>query len=367
MRTLTANCECFRSALGAVIICLLIGADVMRAQQVPFGFLMHPMQVELTAPHVEVITGATAARLDQARQLAAARSWDEAVDIYRELGADKSDRVVSLDSNRYLSLRNYCHLQIARLPADGLAAYRRRVDASAEQTYRNGLANHDEGLLRRVVDEWFCSSWGDDALLALGELALERGDYATARRAWEAISPQLSAPNGSPTWLALRDIDLNAKWPEVERRWQTREKPSDWLAYPDTQLDLAEVRARLVLTSIRAGELDRAALEFDVFRRLHPNAIGHFGGQKENFAAALERLLTAAREWPAQPTSTDWPTFAGSHSRSTVAATIGLDLVPVWKEPIPLNPFKYVRRDAPRPTRRRWRCHSEGRTERGRT
>ena len=29
----------------------------------------------------------------------------------------------------------------------------------------------------RVVDELYCSSWGDDALLALGELALERADY----------------------------------------------------------------------------------------------------------------------------------------------------------------------------------------------
>ena len=106
--------------------------------------MMQPTQVELTAPHVEVIPGATAARLEQARQLAAAHNWDEAIDIYRELAADKSDRVVALDGNRYLSLRNYCHLQIARLPAEGLAAYRRRVDASAEQLYRDGLANRDE-------------------------------------------------------------------------------------------------------------------------------------------------------------------------------------------------------------------------------
>jgi outer membrane protein assembly factor BamB len=217
------------------------------------------------------------------------------------------------------------------------------VDASAEQYYHDGLANRDEGLLRRVVDESFCSSWGDDALMALGDVALERGDYASSRRAWEQISPLLSSPNGSQTWLALRGIDLNAKWPEVENRWQTREKPADWLAYPDTQLDLAEVRARLVLASIRAGELDRAALELQVFQHLHPNAVGQFGGQKEDFSVALERLLAAAREWPAVPTPTDWPTFAGSHSRSTIAATIGHDLVPVWKEPITLSPPKHVR------------------------
>src|SRR5882757_6625618 len=192
MLAFTANCERFGLALGAVVICLLLGAGVVEAQQIPFGFMMQPAQVELTAPHVELIPGATAARLEQARQLAAARNWDEAVDIYCELAAEKSDRVIAVDGNRYLSLRNYCHLQIARLPAEGLAAYRRRVDGSAEKLYRDGLSNRDVGLLRRVVDESFCSSWGDDALMELGELALERGGYATARRAWEQISPLLS-------------------------------------------------------------------------------------------------------------------------------------------------------------------------------
>jgi outer membrane protein assembly factor BamB len=343
MRAFTTNCEQFRSALSAVIICLLVSARVAHAEQIRFGFLMQPAQVELTAPHVDVIPGTTAARLEQARQLAAARKWDEAIDIYRELAAGKSDRVVALDGKRYVSLRTYCHLQIAHLPVEGLAAYRRRVDASAEQAYRDGLANRDERLLRRVIDEWFCSSWGDDALLALGELDLERGDYNSARQNWEQISPLLCAPNGTSMWSVLRHINVNAKWPEVERRWQTREKPADWLAYPDAQLDLAEVRARLVLTSIRAGELERAALELQVFRRFHPNAAGQLGGQKENLVAALERLMSSARDWPADPATTDWLTFAGSLSRSTIAAPLGAAIVPAWNEPIVLSPPKYVR------------------------
>ncbi len=341
MRACPAIRERFSSALGAVVIGLLAGSA--RAQPVQLGFMMQPTQVELTAPNVEVISGAIAARLEQAWALAAGRNWDEAVDIYRELIADKSDRVVVIDGNRYASLRTYCHLQIARLPAEGLAAYRHRADPPAEQMYREGVANRDERQLRQVVDDWFCSSWGDDALLVLGELALERGDYETARRTWEQISPLLCAPNGMPMWLALRDIDLNAKWPEVERRWQTREKPADCLAYPDTQLDLADVRARLVLASIRAGALDRAAFELEIFRRLHPSASGQLAGQKENYAVALERLLGAAREWSPVTASTDWPTFAGSQTRGTTTAPLGAVLVPAWKEPIQLSPPKYIR------------------------
>src|SRR3954447_17250034 len=151
MRAFTANCGRFRSILSAAIIGLLCSGGA-QAQQIPFAFMIQPTQVELTGAHVEVIPGATAARLEQARQLAAARSWDEAIDIWRELIGNKSDRVVAIDSSRFLSLPDYCHLQIARLPAAGLVAYRRRVDASTEQEYREGLANRDEGLLRRVVD-----------------------------------------------------------------------------------------------------------------------------------------------------------------------------------------------------------------------
>ena len=80
----------------------------------------------------------------------------------------------------------------------------------------------------------FCSSWGDDALLAIGELALERGDYDGARRAWEQISPELRDPQGSSMWHALTGIDLEANWPEIARRWQERSGTPDWLVYPDT-------------------------------------------------------------------------------------------------------------------------------------
>ena len=201
----------------------------------------------------------------------------------------------------------YCQLELSRFPADGLAAYRRREDAMAEKWYRDGLAARDPALLGRVVDEAFCSSWGDDALMALGELALERADYAGARRAWQAISPQLRDPLGRPEWVALADVDLAAHWSQVAQRWQERSAPPDWLAYPDTNLDLADVRARLILVSIREGDFDRAKLELEVFRRLHPQATGRLAGEEGPYAAVLERLLKSAtngRRWLATTTGT---------------------------------------------------------------
>ena len=45
------------------------------------------------------------------------------------------------------------------------------------------------GCLLNVVEQTFASSWGDKALLALGDLAFESGDFAAARWYWERIIP----------------------------------------------------------------------------------------------------------------------------------------------------------------------------------
>jgi outer membrane protein assembly factor BamB len=302
-----------------------------------FGqFRPTPRQIELTPAHVDTVSGNTANRLEQVRALIGDKNWDEAVDILRELAADTTDRVVALDGERYISLRTYCQWKLAHLPADALAAYRRRVDALAGHWYRDGVANRDQVLLRRIVDELFCSSWGDDALMALGEFALERGDYAAARRYWEQMSPLTRDPNGKPLWLSLRDVDLDKYWPVIEQRWPRRTQSPAWLAYPDTDISLADIRARLVLVSIRAGDLDRAAVELDAFRRWHPDATGRLGGQEGSLAPALERLLASAREWPATPPDRNWPTFAGAQSRSPNAASIGSLAKTSWADPVSL-------------------------------
>jgi outer membrane protein assembly factor BamB len=339
MRALTDIVLSRRLRLCALWCVPLCASQPGFAQQIQFGFAP-AAQAELTPARVEAVSGLVAARLEQARALVANQSWDDAVAIYRELIADDTQRVVPLDDDQYLSLRTYCHLQIARLPAEALAAYRRQVDPLAEQWYQESVARRDERLLHRVVDELFCSSWGDDALLALGDLALERADYAAARRYWLQTSPLLRSPDGLPPWIALNEIDLDKHWSDVAGRWNERPQPPDWLAYPDTQLDLAALRARLVLVAVRAGESDRAALELDVLRRLHPQAVGRLGGQDAPFVATLERLLNSAGDRSVTTFQSNWPTYAGSPNRSTIAAPLAPNLRPGWAKPVPLANHK---------------------------
>lgn len=290
--------------LGAVLTVLVFASIVFGQPGVLISGGPLP-QIELSEPRIELVSGPMAARLEQARALAAATNWDEAVDIYREMAAESTDRVVAIDGGRYVSLGTYCQMQLAKLPPDGLAAYRRRVDSVAERWFREGMAARDEQKLRRVATEFFCSSWGDDALLALGELALDWADYAGARRDWEQLNPLLRGPNGRSLWQSLHDLDLKTNWEEIDRRWRERTAPPTWLAYPDSQYDLAQIRAWLNLVSIRAGEFDRAAFELEAFRHWHPQATGRLGGQKVVFATALEKLLASARDWTPESAPTD--------------------------------------------------------------
>ena len=112
--------------------------------------------------------------------------------------------VVRIDDRRHVSLREYCHHLLANLPPKALARYRQSVDPIAEAWYRQGIAERNERLLQRIVDRMFCSRWGDDALLALGEMAIERGEYQQARNCWQRIGPHLRSQLGqSPPLVRL--------------------------------------------------------------------------------------------------------------------------------------------------------------------
>jgi hypothetical protein len=181
-------------------------------------------------------------------------------------------------------------------------------------------------------------------------MSLERADYDAARRYWEQISPLLRDPAGVPAWIALRDIDLNANWPEVQRLWQSGDAPPVWLAFPDTSLE-ADALARLILASIRAGDFARAEVELNLLRRLHPEAEGKIGGQRDLYSEILQRLIASAKEWQAEVDGDDWPTFAGSQTRCNTAPALGPVLQPSWPNAVTLLTIDFASRSSVQPVR----------------
>jgi outer membrane protein assembly factor BamB len=268
---------------------------------------------------------AVARQLERVKEFVASNQWDEAIETLRQVMESSGSKLWGVTDRRFITVRDYGHLQLASLPSEALARYRSRIDPVAEKWYEEGVAQRDAALLHKVVDEALASSWGDKALFVLGEMALEAGAYGEARAYWEKIVPAEPPANTPRTWLSV----------------------------PETSLDLAAVRARLVLVSILEGSLDRAGEELVQFARLHPGARGRLGGEERNYVEALQGILSEAAHWPVKPPSPDWPTFAGSPLRDKHALALADRGEPFWRVALrPAPPAHHSIWGSGMPTRR---------------
>jgi outer membrane protein assembly factor BamB len=308
----------------------------------------------------------TQAHIERVDAFLADEQWDEAVETLRRLAAEHGDELIAVKDSpdardnpkrpfgtqRYIPLRQWCHARLAAWSHSAPAAlelYRSQVDPLVRPWLNKGVAERDQALLQRVVNEFYCSSYGDDALLALGDIALERGAPAQARACFEQISPELRAGEfetatddkqqplvsaGRPLWNEhRRESQL-----EIDKLRAKSARPNAMLAFPDTDLNLADVRARLALCSILEGSPARAEFELAQLKQLHPAATGVLSRKQVKLHEALGALLTESRAWPSRNASADWPTFAGNFDRNRIAAhAVDINGQPEWSIPLGLR------------------------------
>jgi outer membrane protein assembly factor BamB len=350
---------------------------VAAAWTLALGLIASPGVAQFAQPPLE-LSGAISldeadstvrSHLERVQAFVADRQWDEAVETLRKVMESDGAKVISLTPSLYVSVSDYCHVQIASLPEEALALYRQRVDDLAHNWYEEGAARRDPARLADVVDQMFCSSWGDDALWRLGEIELERGNYGAARHHWQRLIEMAPArisaevfkaaradanlPSETttlvdkwyvaddpqaPTWYELRGDEFLPDDAAVAlvRFWKDRRAPLIRLSYPGTSISRADIRARLVLISIMEGSLARARGELEALNKLHPEATGRLAGRAAKYSDALGAMLTAAQDWPDQPRAKDWPTFAGNAERTHVAPR-NVDLGGRAWEPIELG------------------------------
>jgi outer membrane protein assembly factor BamB len=226
--------------------------------------------------------------------------WAEAIDIYQRIIGAYGDKVAKLPREKgaegtseefvlFVDLRGHCHRSLAKLPPEARAVYRNRVDGQAERWYREGERERDPAPLRRLVEQAFCSSWGDDALELLGDLAFQGGRFG------EALA-------------AYRQLVLD--------------RPEDTfnLVHPDPSVDLARVAAKKLLCRAAAGETLAVPAEIEALSKRFPGASGALAGRKGTYATIVAEALRSDRLAPPGQPDSRWPTFAGSLSRTKVVA-----------------------------------------------
>ncbi len=242
------------------------------------------------------------ADLRSADNHARAGDYAEAVEIYQRVIQQFGDKVVDVpvekkaaaapeeeeDSRLSVNARRECQRRIASLPPEARALYRARVDAQAGRWFEQGKAGRDRAILRRVVDQVFCSSWGDDALELLGDLAFQEGQFAEALAAYTQLVPDRPASG----------LDL---------------------VHPDPSVDLSRVAAKKLLCRVAIGDRPPGPAEIEAFAVAHPAVPGPFAGRRGPLARDLAEAIRDDHLSPSAPADARWPTFAGSPTRSKVA------------------------------------------------
>ncbi len=301
----------FAPALAALLVVCCIACRVPQVARSQFG---QSRQFKLTGSvAVDSPDGAAQSHLERVKQYRAVGQWEEVVETLLHVMANYGDKVILLYRQQpisgYTSVRDYCHQQLASLPPEALSLYRRRIDAQARNWFDQGIATRDTEPLENIVQQMFCSSWADDALAALGEIALEQGDYGRARTYWERILPADPSPDATTVRVS----------------------------YPDTDLDRASVHARLIWISILEGSIGRARAQLRRFVGEYPGSRGRLAGREVEYAVALSSLLESAEKWPPVETSRQWFTFAGNASRNQVMSR-AFDVGPsAWDRPVVLD------------------------------
>ena len=245
------------------------------------------------------LSSETQRRLQQWDALVVDKAWNDAFHLVDELIIASEQEVYTLSKSEYarsIPLKKYLQAQLAKLPAEGLLQYRKLYDSSAEELYRTGIAEHNSEKFRQIINDYFLTSWADDALLALGDMAFTAGDFRLARQSWMRINPLLIGPHGEPIDLALSNLKPSIELTKLAKAWRTSPRPDQEFYYPDTDIAITDVLTRLILCSLQESDLNRAKAELLLLNALAPNSETRLAGQEQKSHALLESLLSASEE-----------------------------------------------------------------------
>jgi outer membrane protein assembly factor BamB len=223
----------------------------------------------------------TRKRLSEAQQKLIDGATPEAVDELQKLLDEAGDELVLVKGGSYCSARRLIHTTLATLPSAALANYRDRVREAANGHLDHSRKTRKPEPLRELLDRYFCSDAGEEAIVLLAEYSTERGDTNEAERYWSMLLP--------------------GKYPGS-------------LNYPSPKTPPATVLANLLHLKLLNRQLEQFQTGLVTFKKDYPNATGLLAGVTGNYAATLEKLL--AKPMPAVADA-GWTTFAGSPSRDS--------------------------------------------------
>jgi outer membrane protein assembly factor BamB len=229
----------------------------------------------------------------------AQKNWAEAVDLLVTLSERQGDRLAPTtleNPTLFVNIRTYCNARLAALPPEALVAYRARVDGQADALWKEWEATRNVRTLRKLVDDFFCSTVGDRATDRMGDIAFANGRFSDAVGWWLKLLP--------PEW-ANEKVAAGSVM-------QSR--------FPRPRTDDARIAAKCLIAKTLAGDEFEAARMTSLLRQRHPESKGTLGGETGMYLAILGKL-SASKSMAPPIGSEDFPTFAGDERRNKSSAS----------------------------------------------
>lgn len=264
-----------------------------------------PAQPEADLAKLRGESEQTRNRLREAEKKRLAGQVQDAADELQRILDDAGDDLITLDGKHYHPARRDVQRLLTLLPADVLASYRDRVDEPARKLLEQGRTRRDARPLQTLLDRYYASRPAEEAILLLGELAFERGDFREAHSLWKRLLPGSDAA----------------------------------VPYPRPTIEPGSILARMALASYLQGRSEQATSELNQLRKNYPQAKGRLAGKDGLYVDILAELLAQPdRVTRIENIEEGWSSFAGGPSRSG-RATSPLPYYwpgrPTWRVPIP--------------------------------
>lgn len=241
----------------------------------------------LPAPDPATLRGEsvqTRKRLAEAEQKLLAGKPADAADDLQRIMDECPDDLITVDGQQFQTARWVAHSLLARLPPEALKAYQDRIDQPAKKLLDQAKRDRNPQPLWQLLDWYFVSRPADEALLLLGDLLFERGEFRTAETIWRRLLPNANAD----------------------------------IVYPNSKAEPTLVRARIALAVIFQNDPARAKAEVAAFKEKYPTATGTLAGKTGPLANVLQTFLDAPPKLPPDATSgTIWPTYGGAPQRTS--------------------------------------------------
>lgn len=308
------------------------------------------------------VTAAQRLALQQIDLLLAEGDAPEVVDLVERTIDEAGGRLIAVPGSqasdevlvRFVPLSHFLGDRLLRwgtIRPEVLQEYRRRRDRSARQIVAQIRRGQDYRHWRHAVEDVFATSWGDDALLAYADLAIEQRAFWTALGALRRIDPRWQGVADGKLAEEVEGLGWERVLPRIALpelpRWAERVSvlartggPWPLGCYHGSDLQQAEVGLRLVLVYRALGEWETAARLAEIIRIVFADERIVWQGTEQGVAEVLKSLpeRAASAQFAAADGAHDsqWSTLGRDATRIARGGPLKeLGMIPRWRIELP--------------------------------